>query len=232
MKQLVYILFPILIIGCGQSAQKIATEDQNFTEIELPFLNEPTFTPEWIDKESPDYANIHTIPPFNLQNQNGEWIKQSDLDGKVYVANFFFSICPNVCPMMTGNLLILQEAFQSNPNVKIVSHTVMPWIDSVATLKEYEEFNGIDGSHWYLLTGEKREIYKLGRDAYYADEGFGKTVTDEDDFLHTENFILIDQKRRIRGVYNGTLQIEAKRLIEDINSLLEMASINPYKTSL
>ena len=71
MKQLVYILFPILIIGCGQSAQKIATEDQNVTEIELPFFNEPTFTPEWIDKESPDYANIHTIPPFNLQNQNG-----------------------------------------------------------------------------------------------------------------------------------------------------------------
>ena len=97
----------------------------------------------------------------------------------------------------------------------------MPWLDSVGRLKEYAVLNGIDDENWSLLTGDKNDIYQLARSSYFADEGFGKTVTEEDDFLHTENLLLIDQNRHIRGIYNGTLSLETKQLIEDIKSLLE-----------
>ena len=122
---------------------------------------------------------------------------------------------------MMGNLLKVQDTFKSNPNIKILSHTVMPWLDSVSRLRDYADFNGINAENWSLLTGEKKEIYELARNSYFADEGFGKSVTKDDDFLHTENLVLIDQNRRIRGVYNGTLSLETKRLIEDINYLLK-----------
>ena len=150
-----------------------------------------------------DFDKIHSIGDFKFQNQKGNWITQDDLEGKIYVANFFFSICPNICPLMMGNLLKVQDTFKSNPHIKILSHTVMPWIDSVGRLREYADFNGINAESWSLLTGDKKEIYELARNSYFADEGFGKTVTENDDFLHTENLVLIDQNRHIRGVYNG-----------------------------
>jgi protein SCO1/2 len=219
MKNMIWLLICVWLISCDRQESK--KETQEIIEIELPYYNEPTFTPEWIEEDAVGYNKIHSIANFKFQNQNGNWIEQSDLDGKLYVANFFFSICPNVCPLMTGNLLKVQEAFQSNPNVKILSHTVMPWLDSVGRLKEYAVLNGIDDENWSLLTGDKNDIYQLARSSYFADEGFGKTVTEEDDFLHTENLVLIDQNRHIRGIYNGTLSLETKQLIEDIKSLLE-----------
>lgn len=219
MKKIIWLVLCVGSMAC--SRQKTVNEDQEISEIELPFYNEPTFTPEWIEETDEAFDDIHTIADFKFQNQKGNWITQDDLNGKLYVANFFFSICPNVCPLMTGNLLKVQDTFKSNPDVKILSHTVMPWVDSVGRLREYADFNGINSENWFLLTGDKKEIYELARKSYYADEGFGKTVTEDDDFLHTENLVLIDQQRRIRGVYNGTLSLETKRLIEDIQSILE-----------
>ena len=219
MKKIIWLMLCMGLIAF--SRQRIVNEDLEISEIELPFYIEPTFTPEWIEKTDGAFDDIHTIADFKFQNQKGNWITQDDMDGKLYVANFFFSICPNVCPLMMGNLLKVQDTFKSNPNVKILSHTVMPWVDSVGRLREYADFNGINAENWFLLTGDKKEIYELARKSYYADEGFVKNVTEDDDFLHTENLVLIDQHRRIRGVYNGTLPLETKRLIEDIKSILE-----------
>ena len=186
--------------------------------VDLPFYNDPEFNAVWIDSDDPAYQQIHTIAPFELINQNGDTISDTDFDNKIFVANFFFTICPGVCPRMTGNLMSIQSEFKTDSTIRILSHTVMPWVDSVSVLKEYAEQRGIE-SKWDLVTGTKEQLYTLGRGSYFADEGFGKSVTLESDFLHTENIILVDDKKRIRGVYNGTLPLEMTRLIEDIYTL-------------
>lgn len=196
------------------------TSKKETVEIDLPFYNEETFTAEWIDEDDPRYEVIHTISDFEFVNQDGRVITNKTFDGKVYVANFFFTLCPTVCPKMEANLSLIQDEFQGNDQVKILSHTVMPWADSVARLKEYAFQNEINSDQWYLVTGKQEEIYKMGRLDYFADEGFGKGVTDLDDFLHTENIVLVDQERRIRGIYNGTLKLEMRRMIADIKYLL------------
>ncbi len=196
-----------------------ANEVKNQETISLPFFNQADFTPEWIDRSSLQYDSIHRIAPFSLTNQNGQTVTNKSVNGKIFVANFFFTICPGICPRMTENLKTVQTEFINDPTVKILSHTVMPWVDSVAQLKEYEITRDINGDQWHLLTGSKEELYELARGSYFADEGFGKNVTVADDFLHTENLVLVDSKQRLRGVYNGTISLEVKRLIEDIKTL-------------
>ncbi|WP_370089149.1 SCO family protein [Ekhidna sp.] len=213
MKNLAYLLFAALLLGCSSKKGE--------EKLDLPFYNEETFTAEWIEEDDPAYDQIHTISDFKFINQEGEIITNETFDGKVYVANFFFTMCPTVCPKMEANLSLIQEEFKGNDQVKILSHTVMPWADSVARLKEYALQNDINSDQWYLVTGEQEDLYKMGRLAYFADEGFGKGVTDLDDFLHTENMVLVDQKRRIRGIYNGTLRLEMRRMMDDIRQLLE-----------
>ena len=122
---------------------------------------------------------------------------------------------------MKKSLSLVQEAYTNDDRVKILSHTFMPWVASLARLNEYALQNDINVKQWHLVTGKKKDIYALARESYFADEGFDKTVTSEEDFLHTENVALIDQKRRIRGVYNGTLPLEMKRMMEDIETLLK-----------
>jgi protein SCO1/2 len=206
----ILLLSVVFFIGCSSTTTQ---------ELPLPFYNHADFTSEWIDEGDDRYEDIHTIAPFNFVNQNGETITERSFQDKIYVANFFFTICPGVCPRMTANLLTIQEAFKADENVNILSHTVMPWVDSVSVLKSYAELKGVNSAQWHLVTGTKADIYTTARDSYFADEGFGKTVTIESDFLHTENIVLIDTKRRIRGVYNGTLPLEMRRLIEDIHIL-------------
>ena len=207
MKNNLLIAIVLLIMGCTDGSK----------EIRLPYYTQVDFTPQWM---SPAEAkNIHTVADFSLTNQEGEEITNDDLKGKIYVANFFFTICPTICPKMTNNLQRIQETFPDDPDVLLVSHTVMPWMDSVQVLKEFAERNAINSNKWHLLTGDKELIYSLGRTSYFADEGFGKSVTDESDFLHTENIILVDADQHIRGVYNGTLPLEMARLIEDIERL-------------
>ncbi|MEP0115797.1 SCO family protein [Reichenbachiella sp.] len=188
-------------------------------EIELPYYSDAIFTPEWISPEDTKYDSIHTIADFSFVDQNGDMITNQTFENKIYVTNFFFTLCPNVCPRMTKNLKKIQKEFASDESVKILSHTVMPWVDSVDRLAEYASLNDIDVSQWSLVTGDKKYLYQMARESYFADEGFGKTVTTDEDFLHTENIILVDTKRRIRGIYNGTLPLEMKRMIEDIYTL-------------
>lgn len=207
----------LLIILLGACEQKPKTQ----VDIALPFYHDPSFTPIWMDEADASLDTIHTIPSFRFIDQMGDTITEATIDGKVYVANFFFTYCPSVCPRMASNLSLVQDAFLKDDRVKILSHSVMPWADSVSRLNDYADQYEIDHTKWHLLTGEQSDLYGMGRLAYFADEGFGKGLTDMDDFLHTENMVLVDQKRRIRGVYNGTLPMDTKRMISDIHSLLE-----------
>lgn len=185
----------------------------------LPFYNNADFTAEWISRDDAKYKAIHTIDTFSLQNQLGHFITSDSLNGNIYIANFFFTICPTICPRMTNNLQILQDSFADNKRVKLVSFSVMPRVDSVKRLKEYGENHHINPYKWYLLTGNKESIYRLGRQSYFAEKRLG-LEKDSTDFLHTASMLLIDKAGRIRGVYNATDTTEVGRITDDIKTLL------------
>lgn len=186
----------------------------------VPYYHTPDFSPIWADEVEVDIDTLHTIAPFSFTNQNGETITNQSFEGKVYAANFFFTTCGSICPKMTNNLQVVADSFPNNENVKLVSYTVTPQIDDVKKLKEYEQLKSINGKQWHLLTGDGSKIYKLARQSYFAEEepGYNK---DSSEFLHTEHCILVDKKGHIRGVYNATLKLEMKRLVEDIAILLK-----------
>lgn len=184
----------------------------------MPFINKPDFTPEWIKPSDPAYATIHRIPAFSFTDQDGQIITEKTVAGKIYVADFIFTRCGSICPKMTGNMSTLQEKFKNDDDVLLLSHSVTPDIDSVPVLKKYAQEKGIISGKWHLLTGNKDSIYRLAKKEYYAGDTIGYYQTGNE-FLHTENFILLDKQRRIRGVYNGTLPLEMERLIDDIATL-------------
>lgn len=183
----------------------------------LPYYNEASFTPNWLDSKSDKLKSFHKIPDFNLMNQNGDKISQKTFDRKIYVTDFFFTTCPGICPMMTKNMHLVQEAFQNDNDVLMLSHSVTPTKDSVPQLKKYAIEKNI-GKNWHLVTGNKKEIYDLGREWYFVEENLGEPKG-LDDFLHTENFILIDKNKHIRGIYNGLNKNSVKQLIADIKTL-------------
>ena len=197
----------------------IATSCNNAKEV-LPFYNNPDFTAEWIKPSDQKYHSIHSIDTFSMQSQRGHIITNDSLNGKIYVANFFFTSCGSICPKMTNNLSVLQEAFINIPQVKLVSFTVMPEKDSVAALTKYGSDHHINPDKWYLLTGNKERIYKLGRQSYFSEKRLG-IQRDSSDFLHTESMLLIDKAGRIRGIYNATLNQDVVRAKADINLLLK-----------
>lgn len=188
----------------------------------MPFINRPDFTPEWIDPKDSAYPGIHRIPSFTFVNQDGEIITEKNVDGKIYVASFFFTRCAGICPKLTANMAILQHRFREDTEVIFLSHSVTPEADSVPVLRKYARTAGIQSNKWHLLTGSRDEIYRLARKEYYAGDTIGYYQAGNE-FLHTENFILLDKKRRIRGVYNGTLPLEMDRITEDIKLLKEEA---------
>jgi protein SCO1/2 len=184
----------------------------------LPFFNTSAFTPEWKDQTSPDYSTIHKIPDFSFIDQDGDTITQKTISGKIVVADFFFTICPGICPRLTASMGNVQETFKEDDDIVLLSHSVTPDTDDVERLKAYAETHHVISGKWHLLTGDRKAIYNIARHGYFADEETGLTK-DENEFLHTENFILIDGAQRIRGVYNGTNPAEVERLIEDIWTL-------------
>lgn len=183
--------------------------------IGLPYYSEATLTPEW----EGDPSSFHVVQNFSFIDQKGKEITDAHYEGKIYVANFFFTTCPGICPIMTDNLKTIQDEFVDDPDVQLLSHTVMPWVDNTKQLAEYAQGKGVKYEKWKMVTGSKDELYDIARTGYFADEGFGKSVTKETDFLHTENVFLIDKEGHIRGVYNGTKRLEMKRIIEDIQNL-------------
>ena len=187
----------------------------------IPFFSEPSLTPKWLGEDEVGAEGFHRIADFELIDQNGQLVGRESLRGKLYLANFFFTTCPGICSTMTGNLKRVQAAFKGPEEIKILSHSVTPDYDSVSLLKEYEAKNGISGDIWHLLTGEKESIYSLARDSYFADDAGSPIENAGESFLHTEKVFLIDRLGRIRGVYNGVMTVDMKRIIDDVKTLLE-----------
>ncbi len=201
----------IFIFSCKNDSQ----------EERLPYYNTPNFTPQFINntKEIPSKVPHH-IADFSFTNQHGKIITQAVVEGKIHIADFFFTSCGSICPIMTNNMKKIDSVFKSDRNIVLLSYSVTPWLDSVAVLKNYALRNQIINRNWHLLTGSKSEIYKLARQSYFAEEDLGFTK-DSTNFLHTEHFLLIDKNKRIRGIYNGTLDLEIMQLIKDIKILKE-----------
>lgn len=180
----------------------------------LPVYQPADFNPELVDPELAHVKKYHTIADFSLINQNGDTITQEDYRDRIYVADFFFTTCPTICPVMTDNMAYLQEQVLEDPEVLLLSHSVTPKIDSVPRLKAYALEKGVVDEKWNLVTGDKKQIYDLARRSYLA------VKTDGDggpfDMIHTENFILVDKERRIRGTYDGTQKEDMDRLLEDL----------------
>lgn len=179
------------------------TSDKN-KKSTLPYFNGSDFTPEW-------ESSHHKIPAFSFVNQEGHTVNNKTFKGHIYVADFFFTSCPGICPKLTKNMLSLQDFYKNDNSIMLLSHTVMPWRDSVPLLKEYAKKYHINSKKWHLVTGDKDQIYQIARKGYFADKDFVKTQN-ESSFIHTENFILVDKNGCIRGVYNGTLEVDVARL--------------------
>lgn len=184
----------------------------------LPIMNPSDVNPELVDSTVQFVSKYHTIDDFSFLNQNGKTITQKDYANKIYVADFFFTTCQTICPIMTSNMADVQKAFLKNPKVMLLSHSVLPDQDSVAVLKKYALEKGVVASKWNLLTGDKKQIYYIARKSYLAVKT-GKP-SEMYDMVHTENLILVDTKKRIRGFYDGTKKEEITRLIKDIDFLL------------
>ena len=183
----------------------------------LPIYNPSMVNPELVDSTVQYISKYHTISDFSFTNQNGKIITQKDYDGKIYVADFFFTTCGSICPKMTMNLAVIQKEIINNPKVMLLSHTVFPETDSVSVLKNYAVKNGVIDNKWNLVTGDKKQIYAMARKSYLAVK-LGKP-NELYDMVHTENFVLVDSKRRVRGFYDGTKEEDIIQLIEDINFL-------------
>lgn len=186
----------------------------------VPYYNTPDFTPVWLTDTTAVTRQItHRIAGFSFHDQENQVVSTETVRGKIYVANFFFTACPGICPKMNSLLRAVQDTFRTDPRVLLLSFSVTPWLDSVPRLRRYAAGKGILASKWHLLTGERGKIYELARRSYFAEEAMGFT-RDSTEFLHTEHLILVDQASRIRGVYNGTQPQEVDKLIEDIHALL------------
>lgn len=186
---------------------------------QLPYYNAPDFTPLWLqDGKATD--TLHTIAPFSFTDQQGATINNESFRGKVYVANFFFTSCPGICPKMMKNMKTVADTFRNDRRVAFISHSVTPDIDSVPRLHSYGQKHAIDAVRWHLVTGRQKDIYQLARQSYFVEKEIGFNL-DSSQFLHTEHFILVDRNGHIRGIYNGTVALDMLRLEDDIRILLK-----------
>lgn len=172
---------------------------------------------ELVDSTLQHVKKYHKIAPFSFENQNGKTITQDDYEGKIYIADFFFTTCPTICPKMTANMVNIQEEILNDSTVMLLSYSVTPKIDSVPQLKKYAIEKGVNDEKWNLLTGNKKEIYTMARKSYLVvkENGDGGPY----DMIHTENFILVDPEKRIRGFYDGTDTLAMRELLIDLEIL-------------
>ena len=185
-------------------------------KVTLPIYSPNMISAELVEEEIQHVKKYHKISDFSLTNQNGKVITQKDYENQIYIADFFFTTCPSICPIMTENMFKIQEKTE-NKNVLLISYSVTPEIDSVSQLKKYAIKNGVNDNKWNLLTGDKKEIYDLARKSYLVAKIDGDGG--EFDMIHTENFVLVDKEKRIRGYYDGTNSEEIDKLLNDIKIL-------------
>lgn len=184
----------------------------------LKVFNPADINPKLVDESLQSTNKNHRVGDFNLTDQDGNTVTPNNFKDKIYVTDFFFVTCPTICPKMTDQMLRVYEEFKDNDAILLLSHTVMPEEDSVPVLKEYADKIEVNSNKWKFVTGDKKQIYDLARKTYFAavTEGDGGV----EDFIHTENFVLVDKEKRLRGFYDGTSKKDVDRLINDIYTLL------------
>ncbi|WP_223154610.1 SCO family protein [Aestuariibaculum sediminum] len=203
---IVPLLFVCQLISCKQTK-------------ELPVYNPSDLNPEFVDVNLQNTNKNHTVSDFKLINQSGKIITQEDYKDKIYVVDFFFTGCPSICPIMTDNMVKIQNKFLNIEDVMLLSISVTPEIDSISVLKKYAHTKGVINTKWHITTGNKKHIYTLARKSYFAvvEQGDGGLQ----DFIHTPNFILVDKKKQIRGIYDGTNELDIDRLEKDLLILID-----------
>ena len=187
---------------------------------ELPIYKPNQINSALVDESLRHQSGAHTIGDFELTNQLGQKVTPASFEDKVYVVDFFFTTCRSICPKMTTQLTRVQKAYESNEDLMLLSHSVLPDQDSVPVLYDYAEAYGADHNKWFFVTGNQSEIFALARKNYFAILP-GSNDDEQDGFVHTENVILVDKEKRIRGFYDGTSTEEIDQLIDDIEILLD-----------
>lgn len=203
--------FGVILAACDSTVQKEKSE-------EFPILGRKQFVERIVDGETVVDTVDHTIPDFRLVNQDSNWVTPESFEGKVYVADFFFTSCPTICPTMKKEMLRVYEAYKDNSNVGIISHTIDPKHDTVALLKDFAERLDVKAPKWHFVTGNKEEIYELGQKGYMVTAM--EDENEEGGYIHSGAFILVDKEKHVRGVYDGTNTDDVDRLIKDIDRLL------------
>ncbi len=223
-KRLGPIILTLTIFGLGVTLAYQKLKPTLKERKRLPVYNPVDINPALVDPSVQNVYKQHRVGDFKLIDQMGNTVTPENFKGKIYVTDFFFTTCGTICPKMTKQMVRVYDEFKDNPEVMILSHTVTPEIDSVEVLRAYAENLGVkDDSKWIFVTGDKKQIYNLARKVYFAatTEGDGGA----NDFVHTENFVLVDKEKRLRGFYDGTSKDDVDRLIDDIYTLLD-----EYKT--
>lgn len=219
MKQLIALL---IIIGVGIAIATMMISEQQ-SKRTLPYLNPAQINSKLVDSTLQNKGSNHTILPFRLVNQNGDTIDEKAIENKIVVANFFFTTCPTICPKMNNKLSKVYDSIKSHEDVMFLSHSVWPEMDTVEAMKAYASQFNITTPTWYFLTGDKEQLYNLARKSYLVAPSIYDTTFDQGgqgDFIHTENIVLVDKDKFIRGMYDGLNDEEMKQLIADIQLLL------------
>ncbi|WP_340152341.1 SCO family protein [uncultured Marivirga sp.] len=208
---ILFTLTSLILVACG-------LENQKNKKAEFPVLGRKQYVEKIVDGKTVTDTVDHTIPDYKLVNQDSNWVTPETFEGKVYVADFFFTSCPTICPTMKKEMLRVYEAYKENDEVGIISHTIDPEYDTVALLKDFAEKLDVKAPKWNFVTGEKEEIYELGQKGYMVTAM--EDENEEGGYLHSGAFVLVDKERKIRGVYDGTRSEEVDKLITDIELLL------------
>ena len=206
---IVFFVISIIIISIIYNTLNVYTP--------LPIYQPNMVSTALVDSTIQYKKKYHKIADFKLTNQNGKTITQNDYHNKIYIADFFFTTCQSICPVMTDHMVQIQKEIINDNEIMLLSHSVTPSIDTVAQLKKYAIKKGVNDKKWNLVTGDKKQIYQLARQSYLAvkNQGNGGPY----DMVHTENFMLIDKKQQIRGFYDGTKQDDIVKLLDDIEIL-------------
>jgi len=210
----------IVILGIGITITYFMVDKTKVLKVYNPI----DINPELVDESVRNVDKFHRVGAFNLTDQDGNEVTENVFKSKIYITDFFFVTCPTICPKMATQMKRVHDEFTDNPDILLLSHTVMPVADSVPVLNEYAKELAVSSDKWKFVTGDKKQIYSLARKTYFAaiTEGDGGI----DDFVHTENFVLVDKEKRLRGFYDGTSKTDVDRLISDIYALLEEYKVN------
>ena len=216
---ILFLFLLVTVLGCKEKIKKENIKVVETSRVEyLPYYNDESFTPNWLTPNTEEAKQFHKIPDFKFVDQLGDTITQKTFDDKIYITDFFFTTCPGICLKMTASMSKVQEEFKGDDEILLLSHSVTPSIDSVSVLKKYAETHDVIDKKWHLVTGDRMEIYNLGRKQYFVENDLG-IPKDPNDFLHTENFLLIDKNKHIRGIYNGLNRASIAQLITDVKAL-------------